>query len=146
MPNHLILDVSEKSLRPGDTVKGEFLWEFDRSPTALYLSLGWWTSGRGDRDEFVIESKEFSNPGAIGKESFSFNIPAKAVPSFSGSLISVEWGLQLSAKGVRIDDLIETLTVSPTREEIDISGERYESKGESLSNRKSRRVSVSNRS
>tara|TARA_R100000027_G_scaffold67028_3_gene64319 strand:- start:38667 stop:39107 length:441 start_codon:yes stop_codon:yes gene_type:complete len=145
MANHLILEVFEKNLQPGGILRGEILWDLEKNPDSLYLSFGWWTSGRGDRDEYIVGDKELSRPTAIGKEAFSFQIPHKVVPSFSGKLISVEWGLQLSVIGVRVDDLIEPITVSPTMEEIDISQHTYESKGKSVSFRKGRRLSLPNR-
>lgn len=145
MPNHLILEVADKTIRPGGPVQGEILWDLESGPRSLYLSLGWWTSGRGDRDEFIVADREWTNPGPIGKESFSFTVPDTVVPSFSGRLISVEWGLQLSVAGIRMEDVLEPLIISPTREEIDISSETYQSKGKSVSIRKGRNLSLPNR-
>lgn len=145
MPNHLILDLPEKTIRPGDTLHGEILWDLESPPKSLYLSFGWWTSGRGDRDEFVVADREWEDPRKIGKEAFSFPVPPIVVPSFSGRLISVEWGLQLSANGSPLDDVIEPLIISPTLQEIDISADTYQSKAKSVSIRKGRRFSISNR-
>jgi|GEM_PF-1035624 len=146
MPNHLVLDISSKTVRPGESVAGEFLWDLESKPKSVNLSLGWWTSGRGDRDEAVIASETWDDPSTIGKETFSFSLPPSVIPSFSGKLISVQWGLQLSVKGIRLEDVIEELVVSPLMREIDISKQSYESKGKSFSFGKSRRFPLSNRS
>lgn len=145
MPNHLILDLPAKSFLPGDTLSGEIIWEFVTPPDSLYVSLGWWTSGRGERDERVVAEQEWKSPGTIGKESFVLQIPESIIPSFSGRLVSLEWGIQVSAKGVKIDDVVEIVTISPTKKEIDISAETYKSKGKSVSIRNARMLSLSNR-
>ncbi|MFP4351900.1 MAG: hypothetical protein ACLFRP_00390 [Puniceicoccaceae bacterium] len=132
MANHLIIDLKQRAIRPGTAFEGDILWDLETAPRALRLRLGWWTSGRGDRDEHVVAEREWASPAAIGKESFSLAVPEAVVPSFSGRLISVEWGLQLSARGIRLDDEIESVIVSPLLREIDISAETYESQGKSV--------------
>ncbi len=145
MPNHLIIDLPEKNIRPGKTFHGNILWDLESAPRSIHLGFGWWTSGRGDRDEVPLDHCEWTTPSSIGKEPFSFTVPELVVPSFSGRLISVEWGIQLSAQGVRVDDIVEILTISPLRREINISGETYQSKGESFPFRKGRSLSLPNR-
>ena len=133
MANHMILDPGQKNVQPGTVLEGEILWDLETAPRTLRLRLGWWTSGKGDRDEHVVAEQEWPSPAAIGKESFALSIPVAAVPSFSGRLVSVEWGLQLSARGIRLDDVVESVIVSPLLREIDISAETYKSQGKSIS-------------
>lgn len=145
MPNHLLLEPSGKSVLPGETLGGEFLWDLDKEPESLVLRLGWWTEGRGDRDEKIVREQTWDAPARIGKERFSLEVPEAVVPSFSGRLVSVVWALQLSARGIRIDDAVETLTVSPMGREIDLSGNSFESKGKSFSFGKRRGVPLPRR-
>lgn len=146
MAEQLFLEIPRKTFRPGETVAGEFLWDCSEAPRSLRLRLGWWTEGRGDRDEQVVAEETWEQPGPIGKEAFSFSLPRECVPSFSGRLVSVVWGLQLSAAGTKAEDWVEILTVSPSSREIDISGKTYESKGQSVSFGKGRGVSIPRRS
>ncbi len=145
MADQLLIDIPRRNFHPGETVEGGILWDCGNGPDELILRLGWWTEGRGDRDERIVAERTWDRPGPVGKEKFSFEIPEECVPSFSGRLVSVVWGLQLSGKGIRTEDVVENLTVSPTGSEIDISGNTYESKGKSFSFGKGRGLPLSNR-
>ncbi len=126
-----IIDGVEQSYRPGETIRGEVLWDLAEDYNEIVLSLGWWTSGTGTVDESVVDSLSWKNPARIGKEPFSFNLPPGPF-SFSGKLISLQWGLEFRSEKSR-DRGLHTFTLSPTGQELDFSERTYESKTKSFS-------------
>lgn len=130
MPDQIIIDCPFKLVAPGGHIQGEVLWDLEEDPEEVTLSLGWWTSGKGTRDEEIVDSLQWGDL-RIGKERFSFHMPAGPY-SFSGKLISVEWGLECSLKTGEART-VHHLVLSPLDHEIDISGNSYESQTKSLS-------------
>lgn len=124
MPNQIIIDCPQQVLAPGELVRGEVLWDLEVEPESVVLSLGWWTSGKGTRDEDIVDSVTW-RAGRIGKESFSLQIPDGPY-SFSGRLVSLEWALECTVKHGNAEALC-SLVVSPHGAEIDISANTYES-------------------
>lgn len=96
------------------------------------------SSGRSSKEAVVRRFPE-------GTKTICFVNPEECIPSFSGRLISVVWGLQLSCDGVKVDDAVENLTISPIGREIDISANTYESQEQPFSLGKGRGVSLSKR-
>lgn len=126
-----IIDGVLDAYRPGDRIQGEVLWDLAEDYDEIVLSLGWWTSGTGTVDESVFDSLSWQKPGRIGKEPFSFTLPPGPF-SFSGKLISLQWGLEFRSKKSSERGL-QTFTLSPDGEEIDFSDRTYESKTKSFS-------------
>ncbi len=127
----ILIDCPDSRVRPGGVIAGEALWDLEEDPGSITLSIGWWTEGKGARDERIIEAKEIKNAGRIGKDAFRFEVPTGPL-SFSGKLISLNWAIEAGAvKGNA--KAVHRFTVSIGDHEIDISGQSYESKGKSVS-------------
>lgn len=118
MQPNLYIDLPKTSYAPGESVTGKVLWTLDKPPGEIRLTLGWWTEGRGTRDARIEASQEWEAPGAAGEESFSLTLPPSPY-SFSGTLITLKWALELST-GKRKENAIEEIIVSPSGEPIDL--------------------------
>lgn len=93
----LVIQIREHqtAFSPGDTVSGEVSWQRDAPPKSAELRLLWRTSGRGTVDICVVETTFFGDPQPTETRPFAFRLPAGPY-SFSGSLITLTWGLELS--------------------------------------------------
>lgn len=130
MADQIIIDCPRTTIAPGEILRGEVLWDLEEDPEEIYLNLGWWTSGKGTRDEEITGALSWQ-AGRIGKEPFSLEVPDGPY-SFSGRLISVEWGLECTAREGDARVLLP-LVVSPSGREVDISAQSYESQIKSFS-------------
>jgi len=111
METNLYIDLPLTVFLPGDPVSGKILWALDRPPGKIFLSLGWWTEGRGSKDAKVEAELEWETSAVAGEEAFTFTLPDTPY-SFSGHLVSLKWGLELTAaKGA--DKQVQEIVVSP---------------------------------
>lgn len=101
---------------PGDEVRGSAAWELEEAPTSVSLSLLWYTEGRGDQDIAVVATHDFEAPGQQDRRDFELVIPLGPL-SFSGTLISLAWALEIVAEPGTVSQRIEIL-VSSTGQEI----------------------------
>ncbi len=79
---------------PGEKVSGRAVWNLDAAPEAVELRLFWHTSGKGTQDVEIVQDLRIDNPAASGERDFSFSLPLGPY-SFSGSLITLAWALEL---------------------------------------------------
>lgn len=110
------LSGGKDAFAPGEQVEGRIEWSLDANPTALELSLLWYTSGKGTRDVGVLQTNRIDTPGAFGSEKFSFTLPAGPY-SFSGKLISLIWALEVTCTPGK-ETVRQEIVVSPTGREI----------------------------
>lgn len=82
---------------PGSKVEGSILWALTESPGEIRISLGWWTEGRGNKDTKIEDEVAWETTDIAGERRFSFTLPASPY-SFEGTLISLKWGLELTAR------------------------------------------------
>jgi hypothetical protein len=96
---------------PGERLKGHVNYT---NTASAELRLFYYTEGKGTQDIEVIQTLPFQTPGA-----FEFQLPVGPY-SFSGTLISLSWALELI---VNPGDQLARLefVVSPTAEEIDLT-------------------------
>lgn len=80
--------------QPGEILEGTVSWQLDVGAQAIELRLIWFTSGKGDTDVSVEETRHFDSPPLAGSSAFRFALPL-APHSFSGQLISLSWALEL---------------------------------------------------
>jgi hypothetical protein len=90
----IILERQPPAFQPGESVAGSARWLAGHEPGAVSLRLFWSTSGKGTTDLSLVESRDFARPRATDDRPFAFILPA-GPPSFSGTLISLVWGLEL---------------------------------------------------
>jgi hypothetical protein len=115
---HVATDGGRIAFSPGEQVEGTATWELDAPPRALELRLFWFTSGRGDRDQAVVEVQPVPAPGASGWMRFAFRLPAQPW-SFSGQLITLAWAIELVAEHEGLAGRVE-LVVAPGGHEVRI--------------------------
>jgi len=110
------LEQNKTAFQPGDVVAGTAHWQLEGQARQVELRLLWYTQGKGDEDAGLVETMTFEQPGLSDRRSFRFTLP-NGPYSFSGSLISLTWALELS---VRAGDNCERkeITISPTGCEI----------------------------
>jgi hypothetical protein len=107
---------------PGSTVSCDASWHLAGEVDRLELRLFWYTEGKGTQDVVVVAQRAVERPESSGHGSFRFRLP-EGPYSFSGTLITLKWALELSAlpgeETARVD-----LLVAPTPVEISIQGLR----------------------
>ena len=79
---------------PGEKIEGRTSWRVEKAPARAFLSLLWYTHGRGTTDSSVVQQLELNNPMYEDRREFSFQLPP-APYSFSGKLVSLSWALEL---------------------------------------------------
>lgn len=89
---------SEPGRQPGDTVDVTFAWTLDSAPDQLEARLFWYTEGKGTQDVGVVETQPLV-PTMAGEQRVRFKLP-QAPYSFSGSLISLIWAVELVADDI----------------------------------------------
>ena len=126
----LFVDLESSHVPPGGRVAGTAYWNLQETPSALVLRVGWWTQGRGTRDQEIVEEIALRADAPVGKESFMFELPSMPF-SFSGKLISLHWDVELEKQpgDVRVS---EEFVLGPAEEMVDISRETHEGTGKSL--------------
>lgn len=110
------LEQNKTAFRPGDVVAGTVSWQLEDQAKDVELRLLWYTQGKGDEDAGLVDSMSFTQPGLADRRSFRFTLP-EAPYSFSGSLISLTWALELSVRPGGTCERRE-ITMAPTGREI----------------------------
>jgi hypothetical protein len=101
--------------RPGESVSGEVAWRLDRAPASAELRLFWFTQGKGDPDQEIVETVPFASPSAEDRRPFAMRLPSGPW-SFSGKLVSLLWALELVVEGEGASRV--EIVVSPTGREV----------------------------
>jgi hypothetical protein len=115
---------------PGETVAGRVVWRLDESTEAVELRLFWHTSGKGTEDVEIVDAVHTETGGTSGEKGFSFRLPLGPY-SFSGSLITLAWALELVALPGGETERVE-LVVAPTPVEVRLESLGREPHGHSL--------------
>ena len=113
---HLTLSDPHAAFAPGATLSGQLGWTLPPAATALELRLFWRTHGKGTPNVEVVDRLRIDAPPAYGQRAFSFVLPLQP-HSFTGTLVSLAWGLELVAIGA---DAVKRgeLVVAPGRRAI----------------------------
>jgi hypothetical protein len=82
--------------RPGDTLELLASWSLASAPESLEARLFWFTQGKGTQDVGVVETQPIDVPGPQGERRIRFKLPDTPY-SFSGTLITLAWGVELIA-------------------------------------------------
>lgn len=119
MDTSLYIDIPKTHYAPGETVAGTIFWVLEEPPKTVRLTLGWWTEGRGTKDAAVEADREWETSALAGEEKFELPLPPSPY-SFSGTLITLQWALELSTeKGKKT--AVTPLTVSPGEDPIQLA-------------------------
>lgn len=110
------LDREDGGFLPGETLRGRASWRLDQQPSTVDLRLFWYTSGKGTRDIDIVHTQRFEQPRREEQRAFSIDLP-RAPYSFSGTLISLIWAIELIvAPGLEAER--KEFVLSPSRNEI----------------------------
>lgn len=95
--------------QPGGEIAGAAQWSLKHAPKSVEVRLLWHTRGRGIEDVAVAATVQFESP--LQDDTRPFTITAPEAPySFTGSLVTLEWALELvalpSKENARIDIVI----------------------------------------
>lgn len=114
--DELIIKIEDEQTAfvPGQTVRGQVRWSRPVPPKKARLVLFWYTEGKGDEDNGLVERIPFETPQALDKRTFAFQLPVGPY-SFSGRLISLMWALELH---IDKEFIRKEITVSPDGHEI----------------------------
>lgn len=105
---------------PGEEIVGVASWELPQPARHIELQLFWTTRGKGIVDSEIVESVHFENPAAKAEHPFRLRLPGGPY-SFSGTLVSLQWGIRLIAEPGG-DQAQVPIIVSPSGREIDLVG------------------------
>jgi hypothetical protein len=116
MTMRIEIDDGRNWFLPGGTVSGRISWDVDDEVEAVELRLFWHTGGKGTEDVEIVRELRVDTPESRGERRYSFDLPLEPY-SFSGSLITLAWALELVAlPGGELDRT--DLVVAPTPVEI----------------------------
>jgi len=112
----IILEEHKREFLPGEELRGKVSWNGSVSPRTATLSLLWRTSGKGSEDFEIHDQVQFQDLSPNSERPFAFKLPLSPY-SFSGTLITLQWLLELVLEDPRESAILE-IVVSPTRHEI----------------------------
>jgi hypothetical protein len=123
--SELRIDLDEREdegFLPGEILSGRVSWTVDSTPDSVELRLFWYTQGKGSEDVGVVETASFDRPSRQEQRPFRFPLPMEPF-SFSGTLISLIWALELvvipGSESTEDEGAARReIVVSPTRKEI----------------------------
>lgn len=124
------LDGDRRWYLPGETVDGRVSWRLSESPEAVELRLFWYTSGKGSEDVEIVATVRTEAADSVGDRGFSMPLPPGPY-SFSGSLITLAWALELLAPPTDEVERVD-LVVAPTPVEVQLVSLGREPRGYSL--------------
>jgi len=114
------IDGDRRWFLPGERVTGRAVWRLDDPADAMDLRLFWYTSGKGTEDVKIVDEVNDRTPGTHGEIGFSFDLPLGPY-SFSGSLITLAWALELVASPGGDTERVD-LVIAPTAVEVRLEG------------------------
>jgi hypothetical protein len=103
------------AFEPGAEVAGSAGWALDEAPGSLELRLFWYTAGKGTSDVEIVTHQP-CEAVREGRATFRFRLPAEPY-SFSGTLVSLTWGIELVAEPSGENARLE-ITVGPGGREV----------------------------
>lgn len=111
------LDNRANNFRPGDQISGTVQWsQLNKTPESVDIRLIWYTVGKGDTDNEIVDSHVLKNAPEQGEEQFSFTAPGRPY-SFAGKLISLLWAIEVVMLPSRESERVE-FEISPGGSQI----------------------------
>jgi hypothetical protein len=109
---------NKTAFRPGETIAGAVLWQFENPPASAEVRLVWFTRGKGTEDGGIAATVALDAPPAADTREFSFEAP-NGPYSFSGTLIAVLWAVEFVVKPGNEFQRIE-IVIAPGAKEIHV--------------------------
>jgi hypothetical protein len=91
---HIELVGGRTTFKPGEPLSGHVTWQIEGQPASAELRLFWYTSGKGTQDVGVVTTMTFAAPRSDDRRDFTLPLPREPY-SFSGTLISLVWAIEL---------------------------------------------------
>lgn len=88
---------SDANLGPGELVCGSVIWNLEKEPQQVTVSLLWYTEGLGTQDSEVVAQQVFDFVGRKGQQDFEFTMPLGPY-SYEGRNLSILWSLEAEPK------------------------------------------------
>lgn len=110
------VDGDRRWFLPGETLSGRAVWRLEDDTETVELRLFWYTSGKGTEDVAIIDSVRTEAAETAGERNFNFPLP-QGPYSFSGSLITLTWALELIALPLGTTERID-LVIAPSPVEV----------------------------
>ena len=117
--NTISIEIEKREYTPSEELAGEVSWQLEVAPEAIEIRLFWYTSGKGDRDTHIEQTKRYQRVTSTGSERFTFTLPAEPY-SFSGKLISLLWAIEIVAQPGADSDRVE-FVMAPEGKEVLLS-------------------------
>lgn len=106
------------AFEPGETIPVLIDWSLRDQPDAIELRAVWNTAGKGTTDIGIEQTLRIDSPNLSDSRRVSFQLPA-APYSFSGTLISLVWALELVALPSG-ESCRQEITIAPDSSEIEL--------------------------
>jgi hypothetical protein len=119
MPLQITLSDSRRAFQPGDEISGAVSWNLASLKKSPELRLFWFTRGKGTEDAGIVETLRFEPPSADDSRPFRFRLP-DSPHSFSGTLISLTWALELVAPPAKDVARVE-FVLAPGGKELELT-------------------------
>jgi hypothetical protein len=102
---------------PGEAIEVDVAWQLEEPAEQVELRLVWSTAGTGSRDLGVVGRRALG-AGRSGGKRERLRLPESPY-SFSGTLISLRWNLELVVDGGRSSTQLG-LVIAPERREVSL--------------------------
>lgn len=110
------------TFEPGSEIEVDLSWNLNGDPDRLEFRLVWNTEGKGDTDLKVAKSITIDAPSQRGSKTLVIILPWGPY-SFSGKLISLQWGFELIAFPSN-ESTREEFTLAPEGREVRILADK----------------------
>jgi len=112
---NIAIDEAFSKIEPSGRIKVKVTWAALKADS-MNINLLWFTSGKGDEDIEIVETRELEHIGSDGERHVEFDLPGQPY-SFSGKLISLHWAIEAVPKTNEESKMIE-FVLSPTGKEV----------------------------
>lgn len=123
----LFLKDGKTVYRPGETIRGELLWDLREDVQDITINIFWYTDGVGEQDSEIAVSEKISMPLQKGRQSFEMELPA-APYSYKGRITELQWAIEATTMKDKVKDVKE-FSMTPDKREIVLPEIKEETSG-----------------
>ena len=104
---------------PGAKLAIPIAWRFDEEQSGLELRVVWNAHGKGSPNLGVVHTESVEHPSFQGSRTIHVELP-QAPYSFSGTLVSIVWALELVAQPSQVSTRHE-IVIAPQGREVSMT-------------------------
>jgi hypothetical protein len=93
---NIALELKSHEVELGQTIEGSFICQGSKKSITVEVSVGWHTSGKGDRDKEIVSKKIFNEIRSDWITPFALYLPTTAPPTYKGRLIQIDWEVKFT--------------------------------------------------